>query len=233
MRSTSKLVLAALLGALVLSAVGSASASAALCTKHAGSANYHLCIAGTAVAENTTVEAPTTLNGTLTLGLPGQWQSSIQCTAANETAAFKTHALTSSVGLNGTLEVRGCSLQGLLATKCRVAAIYLMQPALGAFSSLEGIAITPEFGTAFLDFSFSSNSPETCPAVYGGVHEVTGSYECKLQTPGVEAVAHELKCATSATHKLKTQGETDSLSYTQIVSLGGTHAGQKYSIYEA
>jgi hypothetical protein len=232
MRSNSKLVLAVLLGALLLSAFASASASASACTTHAGSGKFLLCANGSAVEETTTITAPTSLKSTFTLGLPAEWEGTIACTGASDTSAFRVHGLTASVTRTSRLELSGCVLQGNLARKCKVAATYLLQPTLGTFSSLESIIVAPESGTALFGFSFSNNGSETCPALYKGVHEVGGSYECKLHSPAVEAIEHELTCANAPGHKLKTAGEEDPLHLTQAISLGGTRAGQKFSIYE-
>jgi hypothetical protein len=234
MRSHGKLVVAALLGAIVLSAVASASASASLpCLKHEGSKKFALCVAARAIEETTTVEAPAKLTSNLVLELPKQWKGTIVCTGVKDASAFKTHGLTAATTRSSRLELSGCVLQGSLASSCKVSTTYLTSTTVGTFGSLESIAVAPEFGTVLFEFSFSNATGGTCPAVFGGTHAVSGEYECKLGEAKVEAVEHELKCATNATHKLKTAGEEDSLAYTQMISLGGTRAGQKFSIYEA
>jgi hypothetical protein len=232
MRSNSKLVLAVLLGALLLTAVASASASAALCTKHAGSGKFLICANGHAIEETATITAPATLTSTFTLGLPSQWQGTIVCTGVGDTSAFNVHGLTQSATRSSKLEISGCALQGNLAKKCKIPVTWLTNSVVGRFASLESMPMAPEFGTTFMEFHLENNGAETCPAVFRGLRSISGEYECKLQTSTVEAVEHELICATSAAHKLRTEGEEDPLHYTQMISLGGTRAGQKFSVYE-
>jgi hypothetical protein len=233
MRSNSKLALAALLGVLMVSAIASASASASLpCFKKEGSKKYLLCVAGHAVEETASIEAPAQLTSSFSLGLPKQWEGTIVCTAVSDASVLKVHALTESIARASQLELSGCVLQGNLAKYCRVPASYLTGHSIGIFGALESIAMAPEFGTVFFEFRFENLTGENCPAIVRGTHAVSGEYECKLGEAKVEAVEHALACASSATHKVKIAGESVPFSYTQALSLGGTRKGQKFSIYE-
>jgi hypothetical protein len=235
MRSRYSIVLAALLGVLALSAVASASASASTCTKKEGSKNYQLCAAGHSFEETASIEAATTLSGNFVLELPKEWEASIVCTAATNASAFNTHGLKASVSLSiGSLSLSGCTLQGRLALKCGIETTIHTSSISGIFASPEEILMTPGEVGSYEFFTFlDAKNPGNCPIFFvRGPRVVHGLYECKLQEAKVEAVEHQLKCATTATRRLETQGEVDSLSYTQTISLGGTRKGQKFSIYE-
>jgi hypothetical protein len=232
MRSNSKLALAALLGALMLSAMASASASAGTCVKKEGSKKYLLCVAGHSVEETANIEAPAHLTSSFSLGLPKQWKGTIVCSSVSDTSVLTVHGLTASLGRSGRLELSGCNLQGNLSEKCRVVAIFLTQPIIGTFGSVETIAMAPESGTTFFEVRFENVTAESCPLIFRGTHAVTGEYECKLGEAKVEAVEHALTYASSATHKVKVAGEEVALSYAQAISLGGTRKGQKFSVYE-
>jgi hypothetical protein len=232
MRSTSKMTLAVLLAVLSVCAIVSASASAATCTEKAGSKNYQLCIAGESLKEAASIEAPTRSTSSFVLELPKEWEATIQCTSISDTATFKTHGLAASLGLAfGRIALSGCSLQGNLAKKCGVTATMTTALLLGKFESTETVAVSPELGQVVLTFT-PAGGTESCPIWFSGTHSVSGSFECKLPQAKVEAVEHEVSCATSATHRLTTSGETDILHYTQMIFLGGTRKGQKFSVYE-
>jgi hypothetical protein len=235
MKSKSKVVLAVLLGVLVLTAIASSSASAITCKTKAGSKDYQICISGSEVNEKASLEAPTKLTSTFVLGLTA-FESSIVCTSMSGGGSFKLNGLSEPISLGfGELVLGGCSLQGgALAKRCSISSgMYSDGNVSGAFGSIEAIALKAPQGT-FFTFTFSNKGSETCPNTVAGYHEATGSYECKLQAAATEAVEHELKCATSAEHKLRTWDETeDTLSYTQTIALGGAKKGDKFSIYEA
>jgi hypothetical protein len=233
MRSNRKLALAALLGALVLSAIASASASAGTCVKKEGSTKYLLCVAGHSVEETATIEAPAVLSSTFVLELPREWEATIVCTGVSDTSAFKVHGLTESITRSSQLALSGCALQGHTAKKCKLASTtYSTATLAGTFGSPESIVMTPQSGTVVFEFSFSNQGSEVCPVFFSGKRQVAGGYECKLGEAKAEAVEHTLTCANSTGHKLKTEGEEDPLHYTQTISLGGTRKGQKFSIYE-
>jgi hypothetical protein len=235
MKSRSKVVLAVLLGVLMLTAIASSSASAVLpCKTKAGSKEYQICIGGFQVNEKVSIEAPTKLTSTFVLGLTA-FNSSIVCTSMSDESAFRIQGLGAPISMGfGELVLGGCSLQGTLGKKCTIASgMYSDGEVAGTFESIENIALKAKYGT-FFTFSFYNKGSETCPVTVYGFHEAAGSYECKLQAAGTEAVEHELKCATSAEHKLRTwDEEEDTLSYTQAIALGGTKKGDKFSIYEA
>jgi hypothetical protein len=233
MRSTSKMTLAALFGVLAVCAIASASASAAACVEKAGSKNYQLCIAGQSLNEVTSVPASAQLTGAFVLELPAEEESSIRCTAATQTAQFNVQGLTKSVGLRfEVMSLSGCKLEGALAKKCSVnTTLHTDGNQPGKFES-PGLVVMGEAGQEFTQFE-TKNNPSGCPGVLTSkTIIVRGTYECKLASATVQAVEHELSCATSATHKLESQIGKFTLHYTQALSLSGTHAGQKFSIYE-
>jgi hypothetical protein len=234
MKSKSKVVLAVLLGVLMLTAIASSSASAITCKTKTGSNDYQLCISGSEVNEKVSIEAPAKLTSTFVLGLTA-FNSSIVCTSMSEKGSFKLHGLSEPLSMGfGELVLGGCSLQGTLGKRCSISSnMYSDGEVSGTLASVEDIALKAPQGT-FFTFSFNNKGSETCSVTVLGFHEASGSYECKLQTAGTEAVEHELKCATSAEHKLRTwDEEEDTLSYTQTIALGGTKKGDKFSIYEA
>ena len=232
MRSTSKMMLAALVGVLVVCAIASTSASAA-CTEKAGSKNYQLCVGGKAVTETTSVEAPALSNSDFVLQLPKEWEGTIQCTSASDPASFKTHGLAKALGISfGQLSLSGCTLQGNLAKYCGVTSTITTDALLGTLESTEGVLVSPETGTQVLEWA-ATEGPRGCVAFFRGRHGASGTYKCKVKEAKVEAVQHELTCATSATFELTTLGEADTLHYSQVISLAGTRKGQKFSIYEA
>ena len=235
MKAKGKVVLVVLLGALTLSAVASSSASALPCKTKTGSNDFQLCISGSQVNEKVSIEAPTKLTSTFVLGLTA-FSSSIVCTSMSDGSTFKLHGLGEPISAGfGELVLGGCSLQGgTLAKKCSISSsMYSDGEVSGTLESIEDVALKAPQGT-FFTFTFNNKGSETCPSTVFGFHEATGSYECRLQAAATEAAEHELKCATSATHKLRTWNEEeDTLSYTQTIALGGTKKGDKFSVYEA
>jgi hypothetical protein len=233
-KSKSKSALAVLLGVLMFSALASASASATACKTKAGSTDYQICVNGSEINEKASIEAPKKLTSTFVLGLTA-FNSSIVCTSMSEGGAFKLHGLSEPISLGfGELVLGGCSLQGTLGKRCSISSsMYSDGEVSGTFESIEDIALKAPQGT-FFTFTFNNKGSETCSIEVLGYHEATGSYECKLQAASTEAVEHELKCATSAGHKLRTwDEEEDTLTYTQTIALGGAKKGDKFSFYEA
>src|ERR1700722_2787450 len=237
MRKTSSIAMAAVLGVLVLSAIASASASAEACKVKEGSGKYQLCINATRIAEPLTVPITSHTTAPLVIDL-GAWSEglTIECTTVAEPESHFSDNPTLSLSGSARPVLEGCSLKGnnAVAKKCILAGTKVFDSLAWTLESVGLIYVKPASGEAIWQWSLENQVGQTCPASAKGGHATIGSYDCVLQTPGVEAVEHELRCASSSHHRTYLAGLVESpLSYTQMISLGGAQKGAKFSVYES
>ncbi|HEY4896304.1 MAG TPA: hypothetical protein VII01_09460 [Solirubrobacteraceae bacterium] len=225
------------IGMLALTGATSSTASAAPCTT--GKGLYKLCINGAAVEEPSTVPAESRATSAMSVDLSRDYEGVfISCETIAGTSSFSTGS-GSAVSMTMLDTPKGCKLTGsaksIIVKRCRIPAEKSFGTLRGTLSSLETVNVRPEVGSAFWEFPFQNNGPETCPAtVYGG-KSLQGEYQCALHQANVEAVEHELICSTAPGHQVYLGGteEPTPLSYTQTIVLTGSKKGAKFSIYQA
>lgn len=241
MRSNSKIVLAALLGMLLCSALASASASASACTKKEGSKIYQLCIGGSAPAATETVEFET--RGTAPLVLEGVEVSeiSLACETVTQPAGELSSFLLKpeqSLAITFKNYVKGCALTAphAVVKSCLMTSQKAFRRQSGTMASQEGVVVSAEGGGEFWSWLLSNNGAETCTKTFAGGWDAGGTYECTLHEAKVEAVEHELVCTSSKSHKVWLSfnpSEAVPFRYSQMISLAGAKKGSKFSVYEA
>jgi hypothetical protein len=237
MKQNSKMIVIAILSALMLSAIASTSASAETCQVKAGSAKYQLCINGTKITEPTTIaiESHTTSPMILDLDLwsPGLY---VECkTVAEPNSVFNDNP-TLPLSLSFLPRPEGCSLKGTesVVKKCSIPSSKSFAPVTGTLESLAVLYMKPSSGEALWQWPLENKPGQTCPSTLKGTHSTIGAYNCTFQAAGVEAVEHELQCASSSRRRTYLGGgEETPISYTQMFSLGGAQKGAKFSIYES
>jgi hypothetical protein len=239
MRSHTKTSVVAILAALALIAISSASASAAPCTAKAGSKNYQLCINGAGIGTATSVPISGKGTSPLVIDLSNwvQQEFAISCTKESEQSGA---AIFDEPGTALTLhlspEVEECHFTGAptLVKKCSVNNRGAFKSTTGKLLSLESAYIEPQSGTAFWEWTMGNKGAETCSATFKGTHATGGQYACTVIGAAVEAVEHEVRCASTSKYQtiLVATPTSTPLSYTENVSLGGVYKGQKFSIYE-
>jgi hypothetical protein len=239
MRINDKLVLMCVAGLLTLCAMSAASASAASCTKKAGSAKFQLCINGGRITEATTAKLTGAGTTALVFNL-NNWapELSIECTnvaEAGESSFFDNPTETLAIHLRPIFS--GCRLTGKnpIAKKCTVNPSGEFVELATTLESPENSYIEPRFASVFWEWTISKNGSESCPVSVIGGHAFGGTYGCTLKEAAVELVEHELKCASSTKHQTYLFGTSaiTPLAYTEKISLRGTWLGAKYSIYES
>jgi hypothetical protein len=241
MRKRRGVLLTALLGVLVFSTVGVASASAKTECEYVtktGSKKYALCVAGN---PTTAAEASTVLkSGTNVVAqFPGDYGLDVVCTGLGGSGEFTRKApasVTLSFGKSGEL-FTGCKVTSTgegkaIERKCKTPSSTTFLPAVGSFGpGVEGLSSST--GETWAAFWLEDNGVETCPNGFLGEHEAKGNYECKLHEATVEEIEHELSCEVKLSLLSGSgQGEVK-FSYTQLLALGGSAKGKKFSIYES
>lgn len=236
MRSHSKFILAALMGVLVLGAIASASASAATCKAKAGSKNYQLCINGSAIEGTTTIGLESPSGTAMTLTPEGNPQpGSFVCQKTGLRNAGLHVAAKASVSLRANLYVSECAPTGYMAVKCQTNATREFRELTGTLGSPESIVAA--YSGEMVGFELSSKPGDECTGIDNTrLLTFKGEYECTLHEAQIEAVTHELKCASNASHETRWNWSGSPLapiSYTQTIALSGSQKGEKFSIYEA
>jgi hypothetical protein len=234
--------LVAFMAVVVMSVMGSATASAAGCTVRKESKKYGLCVAGvateTAPAEWETLHEEGKKYSWLMGGwmkLPGEKENPgpIYCEQVfdkNASVEFRGSPTESTQLNQGQVEMRGCKITGKIGEKCSMDPTKGWESTLAKFGAsidaltVENAASGPE-GTLYDLVPEGSN----CPALYKGEHALKGSYECQLHEPEVENVKHIEVCEGS---KLKFDGYPSELKYEAWISLRGADAGKKFRFYE-
>jgi hypothetical protein len=230
-------MIACFTAALMLGAIGSASASAAACTTKSGSGNYQLCVEGSSFTSQT--EVPVAGRGTapFIINLKGLYpeESRVECSTVTETGSTTQHFLT-EVGKPVTLHVEpatsGCKFVAKrLEKECRLNGQHLeIKPLVGHFTGVGAAEVYPPFGGTFVTWRLEG-FPEEGVACEGKL-ETRGRYKCTVKEPTAEAVEHEVSCSSSLS-ETETFSHSTPLSYTEMLSLSGTYKGKKFSIYES
>ncbi len=238
MKTTSPVrwLLAALAAALLLGAIGSASASAEACVKKAGSKHVALCIEGQNNQETVPLEIKQASN-TGTLKLPTAWPSmEWVCNTIHvnsEQGQFGSAAVEGGKTVTMAFRPRwsecttkygaGVSKRCVMPRERE----FFEQP--GQFTDSAG-QLKVASGD-LLEFSLESRSEtEPCQSIRGR-HNVGGAYECNLQQPELESAQHELTCESQGT-ETRMEEKPVWLKYAVKIELGGHKYGQKFSIYE-
>lgn len=243
-KSLGRWMIACFTAALMLGAIGSASASAAACTTKAGSGNFQLCINGASLTEKATVPISGRNTTALTVNL-NSWahETGIECSTMHDPGSGETSYFTdnpaSAITLRSTPGLSGCQLTGskVVTKKCRINTASTFVSQVGHLSAPGTFHMAPEAGSEIFEWELKNASElEKCVIGTGG-HYIDGRYGCTLKEPTVEAVEHELQCATVEPKEtyIGPAGENypTPLSYKEMVSLSGTYAGKKFSIYES
>jgi hypothetical protein len=231
MRNNSKLTLVCLLGILALSAITAASASAATCTVKEGSKHYQLCINGTAATGTITAEgtsaAPLNLNLEKWDGESG-YLTSLECTTSTAGGAASLSVGATNVSIRTEPKTNGCSLHGSKAgvEKCH-AKTERFNSIEGTFTSLENLAFENS-KASFWEWQITGSECNQKTEM-----AMNGSYNCTMSEPKVEAVSHELTCASKTIDDVWRPSSPTPLTYKQKISLAGTQKGEKFSFYEA
>jgi hypothetical protein len=196
--TTARGALVALLAVVVVSVVGSASASAEVCKKKAGSKNWTLCINGQKTASAQFKFA--LKEGTTAVWTGPEWEKGLKprtliCSKEAGTGYFEAGSirelkltLESCKGKNGSFE--GCTT-GSITTN----------PLTGKFGPLtENVAFTTRTsGTDFLDFVLGGGE-----CIERGIQTLRFSSsvgeECTLVEAEVELSAHTIKCEGAKSH---------------------------------
>jgi hypothetical protein len=235
MRSKGKVMFAALLAAFMLSAIASASASAAPCTKKAGSKKYALCVNGQALAGTETSTVAGHLTSNFTVEVLPEGGATITCTKSANEGQFWNGASGLQLRFNKPrLEWSGCTLSGNVSKKCAIEPTQRFSSFIEAhFESAEAMKLSIWSGEDMIwNLEWKNRGTENC--TLKSIHyEFYGKYECKLSSATTEAVEHALPCASTAKDAVTLFGNEVPLSYTEAVALSGTQKGLKFSVYEA
>jgi hypothetical protein len=235
-------LLGALLAVLAMSAVASASASAEVCKKKAGTKSYDLCIAGEKVGTSTEAKkvaftSSLPAGATASIVTP-ELESITTCTAASTEGG----EISSGGGASAAIPRMGLSF-----SKCKVNVPSGEKPrenlcrlqyepmvwegGPGKFgSSAETVRFyKPVFG----EMEFASKAPESCPLPYGeSLVKAESGPQCTLTGAEAETATKELVCkGENSSLKIWSSSRLE-LNLKQTVELSGTNKGKKFSIVE-
>lgn len=227
MKSTGKLALTCLAAALLLSAVASASASAAACTIKEGSKHYGLCVNGVATEGTVTGEAHGTAPLVVNLN---EWAEGVsyECEGLHGSSDSLT-ASSGSVTLRTGAELSSCALHGTeskIVEECKTKTTGSLKLDEGPLTSAEAFDL--DTTATLLEFELTGSS-----CAVRGQKAIQGDYECKMHEAKTEALEHELICEGKNTFMYGTGGKTTPITYKQKLLLTGAQKGDKFSVYES
>jgi hypothetical protein len=236
--------LLALPAVVVMSAMGSASASAATeceTNRQKGSEEYTLCVEGRQLGSPTqpTVSFTSKSKASSTLlTFPEEWHTSLVCSESSAPGDFASGSggieADKPLFANSKDTLSHCKLEGTLAKKCTILSSIASNGLTGDFEpGAEQMNIKNEGGVV-LKVPLFNNGEVVCPV--RGEQIVTGHYKCTLSEAGMEKLEHELICESKGKEELVFyyyNNAPATLRYTQVVALGGADAGKKFSIFES
>jgi hypothetical protein len=242
--TTARGALVALLAVVVVSVVGSASASAATqceLNKQAGSEEYTLCIEGKQIASPTGLKfASESKSSNFVLTITQDGIGKLVCSESTMDGKF---GLGEGPVEDKPLELvfrgeepvkedrlKGCKLEGAWAKKCTVPSELFPNEWLGQFAKSVG---TLSIGAReLMVLTFGNNGKETCPSQFKGLKYVYGHFKCKVSEVEVEKVERDLSCESTGS-EVNYEGSPATLQYTQVISLAGEEKGKKFSFFES
>jgi hypothetical protein len=136
----------------------------------------------------------------------GETEVVIECTAAETLGGelLQPEPLVKTPTLDvSSLDFTGCLLKGALEKKCLVPAALTTNAIVGTTDEEDGhIIFAPVTPPVFIEFEFSNNGTETCPATVKGLKKITGEQLCTLLNTSEDLKLHTLECAKAGS-KLK------------------------------
>jgi hypothetical protein len=238
-------VLLALTAVILMTALATASASAATCKKESGSKKFALCIGGesvgTATESKTVPITATTARGTLD-GLATTVD--ISCTTVTTENAKIESGGGKSAKIRAEFSFSNCKFtEESINNKCKVSLLRLPDggPALeGTFpTTAELLKVKPGSGESYLGYLGVGNGPEGGCSLNLGSRNLTGELECTLsssveskQSPEVESLKKYTACKQIYIGD-PPYNNSLTLSINQIgLSLAEPYKGKAFSIIE-
>jgi hypothetical protein len=250
--------LVALVAVLALSVVVSASASAEVCKKKAGSGHRVLCVGGEMVGtskESVSVPASTEIKvgtqarvelGATTKARAEEVGIYVSC-GKGETGEADIHsggtgqASFSSFSFSGT----GCKVTGVnepTGENCEVQGGYVLMNSLAGDATLGGLGsetltLTGDLGGGWLgEVNIIAKPGKSCYTYGGGDEkdlEMSGNPKCTLKAAETEQVEKVVVCNTEETTEVRTQPSYPAaIRFEGVMKLTGAKAGKAFSIIE-
>ncbi len=223
MRFVSRNAFVALLAVLGLSALGSASASAAECSG-ATETTTVLCAEGKAQFGTVPFKAAKTPSSAMALNTGGGL--TVSCSGISSVGSFRSTSEKQLQAKALILKFTGCESGS--KTACEVPDI-TSNELLGSFTGTGSVRLTGAKGGSsevlFL-VNIKSRPGQTCGTALEN-SPVSGAQECKLPGSTIEAVKHEMNCTTTGS-ALKWIGKVATLEADQEVSLTGAFSGDAW-----
>jgi hypothetical protein len=238
MKSSIRTVLLAALMTLTLSGIGAASASAAQCTKKAGSKKYTLCVAGERVGSSTE-EKTELFSSHLSSGTTARIHPELFDGGPEPTIECAT-VTTSGTIASGTNAVHLSKL-GKAFSNCKLHSgeetCSVREPArwgeeTGTFGAKpENVTFAPTTGYVLGHWEIEGAS---CSGEWTGDWEFRGSPECTITEVEVESTSKKLVCKGEKSHLQVTRFGAAKVAFTieETLELAGPNKGKKFSIIE-
>jgi hypothetical protein len=228
------------LAVVVMSVVGSASASAEACKKKAGSKIYSLCIAGEKLG-SPTEERSAAIAGQLRSGTVGRiaidsqegpWMK-ITCSNVATSALFSSGVKSASISkLDSGFSHCKLLLGSETEPRCDTTEHFTWSDRASFPGPLaEDVTLHAEEHSYF--GLVNVGNLNGCPSTALGIWELLGSPECSLANAETETIEKTLVCKGDRSHLQVRQNKAPGeLEYEEVISLTGPNSGKKFSVVE-